>query len=50
MFESNKGMVLRECDRLNETRGVMTGSVSHTTCFHRIQGDLLIYGYLASDL
>mgnify|MGYP000823407505 CR=1 FL=1 len=23
MFESNKGMVLRECDRLNETRGVM---------------------------
>ena len=50
MFESNKGMVLRECDRLNETRGVMTGSVSHTTFFHRIQGDLLISGYLASNL
>lgn len=49
MFHDNKEMIQHECDRLNAVRGVMGGGVDHTTFFHRIRGDLLISGYIASD-
>lgn len=50
MFTGNKAMIIRECDRRNEIRRVRNGNVDHLTFFRNIRGDLLISGYVASDM
>lgn len=50
MFIGNKEMIMRECNRRNELRRVRNGSVDHATFFHNIEGDLLISGYIASNM
>lgn len=50
MFVGNKAMVMRECDRRNAVRRVRNGAVDHKSFFQSIRGDLLISGYIASDM
>lgn len=50
MFTGNKAIIIRECDRRNEIRRVRRGTVDHKTFFRNIRGDLLISGYIASDM
>lgn len=50
MFTGNKAMVIKECDRLNASRRVANGTVDHITFFQNIEGDLLVSGYIASDV
>jgi hypothetical protein len=37
---SNKGMIIRECERLNAARRVFEGRVDSASFFRRIRGDL----------
>ena len=41
---SNKGMIIRECERLNAARRVFEGRVDSASFFRRIRGDLVITG------
>lgn len=41
---SNKGMIIKECTRLNAARRVLEGHIDCASFFRRIQGDLLITG------
>lgn len=50
MFKGNKATIIRECDRRNEIRRVRRGTVDHKTFFRNIRGDLLISGYIASNM
>ncbi|NCC44884.1 MAG: hypothetical protein EOM18_15195, partial [Clostridia bacterium] len=41
---SNKGMIIRECERLNDARRVFEGRIDSTGFFRTIRGDLLVTG------
>lgn len=47
---SNKGIIMRECDKANMVRRVCTGKVDHNTFFRNIHGHLLISGIEAGDV
>lgn len=47
---SNKGIIMRECDKANMVRRVCTGKVDHNTFFRNIHGHLLISGAEAGDV
>ena len=40
----NKGMIIKECKRMNATRRVFEGRIDSESFFHSIRGDLLITG------
>ena len=46
---SNRGMIMRECDRMNETRRVYEGKIDSGRFFRTIRGDLLMTGNEAGD-
>lgn len=46
---SNRGMIMRECDRMNETRRVYEGKIDSSRFFRTIRGDLLMTGNEAGD-
>ena len=50
MFLGNKEMIIQECEYRNMVRRVQKGSVDHRTFFRNIRGDLLISGYVASNM
>lgn len=50
MLTGNKAMIMCECDRRNTVRRVRTGTVDHISFFKNIRGDLLMSGYIASDM
>ena len=47
---NNKGMIIRECERLNEIRRAYIGKIDHHSFFSTIHGDLLISGCEAGNL
>ncbi len=47
---NNKGIIIRECERLNEVRRVHIGKIDHHSFFSTIHGDLLISGCEAGNL
>lgn len=48
-FMSNKGMIIKECERLNAARRVLEGRVDSASFFRKIQGDLLVTGSEAGN-
>ena len=46
---SNKGIIIKECERMNASRRVLEGRIDCTTFFRNIRGDLLITGVLAEN-
>lgn len=46
---SNKGMIIRECERMNTARRVLEGRVDSTCFFRTIRGDLLMTGKEAGN-
>lgn len=46
---NNKGIIIRECERLNEVRRVCIAKIDHHSFFSKICGDLLISGCEAGN-
>lgn len=47
---NNKGIIIRECEKLNDVRRVCIGKIDHHSFFSTIRGDLLISGCEAGNL
>lgn len=45
----NKGMIIKECERLNRARRVLEGRVDSASFFRNIRGDLLLTGIEAGN-
>lgn len=50
MLSVSKESLQRQCDRCNAVRRVRNGTVTHSTFFKNIRGDLLLSGSLATDM